>query len=305
MSGNVRILDTFADFMEAWEALKHCEIADMPDVWEKEYMKRYPDLLLKQTQQYASEGLDWRKVSKQHVFQDISERIGRIQTAHASILDVAPAVLKKLTTVFEFTEEIWLVIYVGIGCGAGWATSLQGRPAVLLGLENIAECNWESKESITGLLSHEIGHLYHANKRSKACVPRGYGPFWRLYEEGFAQRFEHLLSGADTWHEMSGINGEDWLDWCKGNISELVRVYLQRVFSGQSVDDFFGHWFDIEGRKQCGYFIGHEFIRYLEEKGLTIEQIALIPEIEGECHEFLMNMASQERLGHSAYQHDS
>lgn len=42
---------------------------------------------------------------------------------------------KKIGLDFSIT----LVIYVGIGCGAGWATTYNRQPAILLGLENIAE----------------------------------------------------------------------------------------------------------------------------------------------------------------------
>jgi len=41
------------------------------------------------------------------------------------------------------------------------------------------------------------------------------------------------------------------------------------------VKDFFGSWFNIQGRKQTGYFLGHEFIRALEETR-SLRKIALL-----------------------------
>ncbi|MDF1501291.1 MAG: hypothetical protein P1P76_12580, partial [Anaerolineales bacterium] len=45
------------------------------------------------------------------------------------------------------------------------------------------------------------------------------------------------------------------------------------------VRDFFGSWFQIEGRSQTGYYLGHEIIRRLE-KSNSLEEIAGLDDIE-------------------------
>ena len=46
-----------------------------------------------------------------------------------------------------------------------------------------------------------------------------------------------------------------------------------------SVRPFFGSWFDVQGRKQCGYFLGHELIRQLEAN-MNMKEIALLDHTE-------------------------
>lgn len=42
---------------------------------------------------------------------------------------------------------------------------------------------------------------------------------------------------------------------------------------------FFGSWFDIRGRKQCGCFLGHELIKELEA-GVSLREVALLDDPE-------------------------
>jgi hypothetical protein len=57
-----------------------------------------------------------------------------------------PAVCKALTIraqeLLALDCDLVALLYVGIGCGAGWVTTCASRHAILLGLENIAEEGW-------------------------------------------------------------------------------------------------------------------------------------------------------------------
>ena len=170
------------------------------------------------------------------------------------------------------------VIYVGIGCGAGWGTQFQGSPAVLFGLENIAECGWSQLPSITGLVAHEIGHLMHGHLRTEHEKAAETGSWWQLYEEGFAQRCKHIILGKSSWHMKGEIYGKDWSGWCHRHESWLAAEFLRRVDQGESVRSFFGSWFEIHGRRQCGYYLGHELIKRLEAR-MSFVEIALLDDI--------------------------
>jgi hypothetical protein len=176
--------------------------------------------------------------------------------------------------VLGFESDTVFVIHVGIGCGAGWVTSYQGNTAILFGLENIAECGWSEPPALTGLVAHEIGHLAHFHWRARHGMPLGSGPWWQIYEEGFAQRCEHLILGADSWH-MNGAREGDWLAWCQANKRWLSAEFLRVAGEGGSVRPFFGSWYDIQGQSQTGYYLGHELMRELESS-LEIREIALL-----------------------------
>jgi hypothetical protein len=166
------------------------------------------------------------------------------------------------------------IIYVGIGCGAGWATIYHKRPAVLLGLENIVEEKWHRKNKLEGVIAHELGHLVHMKWRKEwetfeSCSE---DPLFRLYVEGFAQRCEHLILEKETWHMASDMK---WLPWCERHKAWLAGEFLERMKKNVSVNDFFGSWFDIQGRKQTGYFLGHAFVLDLE-KMYSLKDVALL-----------------------------
>jgi hypothetical protein len=91
----------------------------------------------------------------------------------------------------------------------------------------------------------------------KACD----NPFFRLYAEGFATKCEHLILGKESWH-MAPNN--DWLSWCLQHKSWLAKEFLKRLEKRVPVNDFFGSWFSIAGKKQTGYFLGNAFICELE-----------------------------------------
>jgi hypothetical protein len=56
-----------------------------------------------------------------------------------------------------------------------------------------------------------------------------------------------------------------WLLWCQSHKAWLAEEFLKRIERNVSVNDFFGSWFDIHGRKQTGYFLGHAFVLNLEK----------------------------------------
>jgi hypothetical protein len=50
---------------------------------------------------------------------------------------------------------------------------------------------------------------------------------------------------------------------------------LERIERQEQAKEFFGSWFSIRGKKQTGYFLGHEFIRALE-KAICLKEVALL-----------------------------
>jgi hypothetical protein len=269
------VVDTFPAYMAYWEKVQDKPIDAQIETWAADYMSQWPELLEKQLDDYAAENEDWRQVARERVFPFLGDRLPAMKAARENLRKVCASTYSAARKALGFESDIVFVIYVGIGLGAGWATRFQNSPAVLFGLENVAECGWSQSQTLTGLIAHEIGHLVHAHWRAQHGQAEGDGPWWQLYCEGFAQRCEHVVLGRDSWHMMGEEYGEDWLDWCQEQKGWLAAEFLRVVDAGKSIRPFFGSWFEIRGRKQCGYFLGHELVKQLE-KSMSLKEIALL-----------------------------
>ena len=210
-----------------------------------------------------------------------------MERARKELRVIWPRVLRRAAEALGFREEVVAVVHVGIGCGAGWATDYGGRPAVLFGLEMIAELGWDVPERLEGLCAHELGHLIHRAWRGEPLEPLEERPAGLLYTEGLAQRLEGLLLGREPFHQADA----GWHDRCGALFFEIAREYLARL-DGGDVRKFFGSWFDFRGVKYAGYFLGHRFIRRLEAEK-PLREIALLSreEIEVMARSFLRETA--------------
>jgi hypothetical protein len=271
------VIDAFPAFLEFWSAVRHEPLDAQVDAWASVYMARWPELLAKQQSDYSAERQDWRQIAAERVFPHLDQRLPGMSEAHKHLLDVCDPVYTQAQAELGFDGDVIFVVYVGIGCGAGWATTYQGSPAILFGLENIAEEGWTRPRVLSGLVAHEVGHLAHFHWRGQAGLPEGSGPWWQLYAEGFAQRCEHTIHQQDTWHMAHAVDG--WLEWCQAHRGWLAREFLSGVDRNAPVRPFFGSWFELRGWKQTGYYLGHEVIRHLE-KSLALKEIALLDDFE-------------------------
>lgn len=274
MSLKVKMVDTYRDFLTYWSTACSMSMENQIDMWQTLYMKKYPELLEKQLENYEDEGLDWRQIAAARIFPKLSESIPLMSEARKNILVIHEPVCSRAYGILKLGFSMILVIYVGIGCGAGWATRYEGLPAVLLGLENIAELGWHSENRLQGLIAHEIGHLAHMVWRNEweSFEELEQNPLFQLYSEGFAQTCEHVILGRDSWHQAED---RDWVDWCEKHRSWLAEEFLKNLDNPSRIRGFFGSWFNIQGIRQTGYFLGYEFIRSLEEK-LSLREIALL-----------------------------
>jgi len=267
------ILDTYPSFKESWEKARSRNLDILLDLWENEYMSKYPELFKLQVKNYEDLGVDWRRIAEERVFPKLLNSLQLIEESWRNLHNVIPKAYREFKNFWNRNFDVIFVIYVGIGCGAGWATEYNEHYAVLLGLENIAELRWISEESLEGLLLHELSHIAHMVLRDlspKEFEELEEDPLFLLYSEGFATRCEHLILGEEKWRIAPG---EDWLKWCKENLSFLASEYLRRVEHNEPVNDFFGSWLNVKGKSQTGYYLGHELIKSLE-KQMDITKVA-------------------------------
>ena len=285
------LIDTYPAFLSFWERVQSEPLDRQIECWAEEYLSAWPELLAKQQADYADQHVDWRQIARDKVFPFLNQRLPAMSEAHDHLLKTCGPLHDRAQRALAFETANTFVVYVGIGSGAGWVTPYQDRPAVLFGLENIAECGWSDAASITGLVAHELGHVVHDTWRAQRGRVEGAGPWWQLYTEGFAQRCEHVILGQDTWHQSAREAEGDWLAWCQGHTGQLAAEFLRAVQAGEPVQPFFGSWYAIEGHSQCGYFLGHEAIRELEAR-LGLNEIAVLADVEQACRPILERWAS-------------
>ncbi|MCK5116660.1 MAG: hypothetical protein KAR44_08670 [Candidatus Aegiribacteria sp.] len=282
------ILDTYPEFVSYWNKYSQLSLHQKIEGWANEYMSKWPQLLQMQKDDYSDlPDSNWRDIAETRIFPFITDRIGSMSKAHKNLLNEIEPIHTTASVYFCIENlEILYVIYVGIGCGAGWVSTFNESHSVLFGLEMISECQWSDKISIQGLIAHEIGHAVHAVLRDDPGLAQFEGPFWQLYTEGFAQRCEHILLQSDTWHQGQGYNKAGWLSWCKANKRMLAKEFLRSIDINQDTKPFFGSWFDIQGYSQCGYYLGHEVIRDLEKR-YSIKEIAVLENVQTEMRAVL------------------
>lgn len=184
------------------------------------------------------------------------DKLNRLNESFEKITDKLE---EKIAATIGTTIDADIVLYLGLCNGAGWATKVENRSVVLLGIEKIMELDWTDELSMIGLVYHELGHLWHFQNRTvrteiKTPVDSA---LWQLYSEGIAMYFEQMLCGRrDFYHQ----DKDGWLNWCMDNRKRLFGEYLRRIDAGESVQDFFGDWCSFEGKSDVGYYLGAELI---------------------------------------------
>ena len=197
------------------------------------------------------------------------EKIDFVSKKFQIVVDTLNANLTKL---FDEEPYINIILYLGLCNGAGWATTLDGKDTVLLGIEKIIELNWDDEINMRALIFHEIGHLWHKLER-KSYFPeytKRRKSVQQLYYEGVAMVCEHILCGDDNFYHQ---NVDGWLSWCTENKDEIKREYLYRLNKGISTQDFFGDWCSYKGHSDVGYFLGCRFVRHMMET-YSLKEIA-------------------------------
>lgn len=245
-------LDCFEDgvfSLEAWKA------------YARRISPRLETLCLEDVQGYDFDG------QIRPVLESFAAQPEKGNAAHQSFLQQTSTLQAQLNKL-GLQVEADVMLYLGLCSGAGWATRLNGRHAVLLGLEKIVELNWHDSVSMRALIHHELGHLWHFQHRQSPGFDNA--ALWQLYTEGMAMHFEQLLANDRLFFHQ---NKNGWLAWCEANRDFLFTEYHRRVKAGESVQDFFGDWCSYQGYSDVGYYLGSVLVWRLAER-LSIRDLA-------------------------------
>jgi len=275
MSASRSIVDTFPSFLGSVLASQPATVNQWLTCWTEQYMIHWPTLYEMVVTDYAEQGEDWRQIAREKVFPVMNDQLPAMELAYKNLIRMIEPIEQRACHRFDFSGNVGYVLYVGIGNGAGWVTRYDGRPAVLFGLEGIVDSGFDEPNRLEGLVAHELGHVLHHSWREAGALTLGSGPWWQLYEEGFAQFCESEIVNTDSWHMRSSRLGDDWLAWCQENRAWLASEFIRVTDQGQSVRPFFGSWYDVSGRKQTGYFLGHQVIKHLA-RSMSLTTIAML-----------------------------
>ena len=179
--------------------------------------------------------------------------------------DITDTLEERIIDIFQRTVEVDVILYLGLCNGAGWATKINNRQVVLLGIEKIMELGWYEKDKMTALIFHELGHIYHRQhglwNDKEISLPNQF--LWQLFSEGIAMVFEQDLLGDPDFYQQD-ING--WKKWCDDNYS-IIRDSFNRdiYYMNHNNQKYFGDWVSFEGYGDTGYYLGTRFVRFLLE----------------------------------------
>ncbi len=267
----IRVVDTYLTFRRSLESTGHCSsVRNALNT----YFSRNSEVF-SIIRECLSENNVLDSCSK--VLSNAITNVEELDRVWNKVYMALPKALLMFTQKFSdiFYDKLWLILYISCGCGAGWAYEYREDPAVYLGLDMIAYLKWLSESEIKGLIVHELCHLL--NMKLQNTTPREFSrmennPYFLLYSEGFAMRCEHRVMGGELWRIASN---KSWISWCRRNLNYLAKLYLEYAGKGLPVNIFYGSFYNIRGYSQTGYFLGHEAIKYLEQKeNMELTEIA-------------------------------
>lgn len=256
----MKVINTSADLLSAFDAGRF----DM-EKW-KTYMDAHvpgaKDLCLSDMRACIHAGFSW-----EHDFLPVLNAVlwetKKREEAVRSFCCVTAHLDEKIVRRFGRTVDAAVVLYLGLCNGAGWVTPVSGRTTVLLGIEKIMELNWCDPDALTGLIVHELGHVYQAQygilHRKTDTLPDHF--LWQLFTEGVAMVFEQKIIGDPSYFHQDR-NG--WKQWCDGH-AEFIRQSFRndiRVMTREN-QRYFGDWTRLEGYGDTGYYLGARFVRFL------------------------------------------
>ncbi len=257
---NMRILNLSGEMLRSFEN-NHFSM----DGWKSYMDDSIPgakELCLHDMQETINAGFSWENAFLpllNSVLLDADKRNKTIE----SFCDITKSLNKRIIEKLQRGVDADLILYLGLCNGAGWVTSINGKPAVLFGIEKIMELNWYDKDSMTGLVFHELGHVYQnqygvMHREFEATADKF---LWQLFTEGIAMVFEQELVGDPEYFHQ---DHHGWKQWCDQNI-DLIRQSFSMDMDSMTHENqrYFGDWVSFNGYGDTGYYLGARFVRFL------------------------------------------
>lgn len=290
----ITLLDTFKSYRDLIAQEKPTSVDQRLDLWQG-YIAHYPELEDKLKSDYTQEGIDWRTFALTRVFNHQEADDQRMLEAYDHLLTITENVISRLDHHFQMPLDCYIILYAGLCNSAGWVDYYDGKRAILIGIDKIAELKWHHAHKLETLIAHELCHVLHFEKRGIDIVdPHFVGSLylegiWRLYEEGLAMYYQDYLTeryalvSKNEWTDacrdqimVEDRRGKRWSDACRQEIAGLKNAYLIALKDTEiGTRDFYGDWYQVMGLSDVGYYLGRTFIADLAET-LTFDEIACL-----------------------------
>lgn len=271
----IKVIDTFKAFKEVFEKNLDISTEDKIDLWENLYNSEYPNVINKLKLDIKNDGYDWVCIAREKCFNKTKEDFPKMLEAYENIKIIMDDVNNKVKEVFNLDLDINIVLYAGLCHSAGWVDEYEGKRAILYGIDQIANLNWQDINKLRSLIAHELCHVIHFEIRKKNNIEDNYKinyeeGIWRLYTEGIAQFYRNKLT------YIVEERGTHWIKRCNDNNRELKKLYIEALEDNhKGTGDFYGDWWEVLGISDAGYYLGEEFIKRLS-KQISLQEILTI-----------------------------
>lgn len=220
------------------------------------------DLCINDMRECINSGYVWEKdflPVLNEVIRDVEKRIETVRVFG----EVTDRLDERIVKAFGRPVEADIFLYLGLCNGAGWVTTIDNRTTVLLGIEKIMELGWYDLAKMTGLIIHELGHVYHKQYGlwdSEMCsLPERF--LRQLFIEGIAMVFEQEVVGDPDFYQQ---DADGWKQWCDCNAEHIRNSFYKDMHTMTHEDQrYFGDWVKFEGHGDTGYYLGTKFVRFL------------------------------------------
>lgn len=256
----MNIINTYTDIESVFD-IEHFSI----EKWKIYIDKSVPGakkLCTDDMQECLDAGYSWQK-DFLPVLDYVKENPDMCKEAINSFQAVTSNLDERITQIFSRTVQANVILYIGLCNGAGWVTEINGTTAVLLGLEKILELGWGNIDDMTGLIVHELGHVYQSQYGILHEKTDNFADeyLWQLFTEGVAMVFEQKVVGNDEYYHQ---DKNSWKSWCDCNIKMIKQSFYEDLVTMTDKNQrYFGDWVNFEGYGDVGYYLGTKFVRFL------------------------------------------
>lgn len=216
----------------------------------RDYYQKYPSIFdfyfqfhCKSTDERLNQALvkysnDWHSIEK--VQEQIGSYVEKVVQCYKSLYDL------------DFPISIYFIIGA---YGSNGYTNHKIIPDITFALERLT---YEEKP-LQVLIAHEFGHAAHniiSNEQEMNWKSVQWNhPYTWLLQEGAATHFSRKIipNLEESLYFAYKYGEEDWLEFARNNVHEILEKFTQDLQSGKSNQDIFREWFSINGGNTYGY----------------------------------------------------